>query len=187
MGLWITTSEDFVRALRAALPTGIIWTRDPSRRLSRFLLGLGDELSRTHTLAGGIIAEADPSTATDAGMLSDWERVTNSREGHFAEVYPVPTEDDRRGAVLFKLRNRGGQSLAYFENMAHELGASDAAAYDDTTPFTWRMSLPSNVIRFRAGTGRAGDPLVTFDALAKRVAFYVERYKPAHTVVMWTD
>jgi uncharacterized protein YmfQ (DUF2313 family) len=43
------------------------------------------------------------------------------------------------------------------------------------------------VIRFRAGTGRAGDPLVTFDALAKRVAFYVERYKPAHTVVMWTD
>ena len=180
--IWIATSEDFLRVLQGLLPRGLIWTREPGRRLTRLLLGMADEFARAHNRAADLVEEADPQTTTAAGLLSDWERVLRLPEAGY-----IPTgETDRRAVVCGKLSARGGQSLIYFKALATTLGATDVDAIDGPFPYVWTVSLPDNMTRFRAGSA-CGTPLVTFDEVAQRIKWFFEKYKPAHTAIVWID
>ncbi len=178
--IWIAATEDFIRILQGLLPRGLVWTRDPARRLTRLLAGLADEFVRVQNRAGSLMEEADPRTTTAAGLLPDWERVTGLPEFGY---YPT-TESDRRAVLAGKLAAQGGQSAAYFEGLALAMGA--VADVENTAwPFVWSVSVPSGVTRFRAGDP-AGAPLITFDEVAGRVRLAFEKYKPAHTFIWWT-
>lgn len=178
--IWIATTDDFLRVLQGLLPRGLVWTRDPARRLTRLLAGLADECVRVQNRAGSLMEEADPATTTAAGLLPEWERVTGLPE--FG--YIPPTEADRRAVLAGKLAAQGGQSEAYFEALALAMGA--VVDVENTPwPHVWSVSVPSGVSRFRAGDP-AGSPLVTFDEVAVRVRLAFEKYKPAHTFIWWT-
>jgi len=178
--IWIATGDDFIRILQGLLPRGLVWTRDPARRLSRLLAGLADEYVRVENRAGSLMEEADPATTTAAGLLPDWERVTGLPEFGY---YPT-TESDRRSVLAGKLAAQGGQSAAYFEGLAVAMGA--VADVENTLwPCVWSVSIPAGITRFRAGDP-AGALLVTFDEVAVRVRLAFEKYKPAHTAIWWT-
>lgn len=178
--IWIASNGDFLRILQDLLPPGLIWTRDPERRLTRLLQGLSDELVRVQNRAAAMMEEADPATTTAAGLLPDWERVLGLPEFGY---YPV-SESDRRAVLTGKLAAQGGSSEDYFERVAAAMGAT-AAVTDTTMPFVWSVSIPDHITRFRAGD-RAGNPVVTFDELAVRIRLAFEKYKPRHTAIWWT-
>ncbi len=178
--IWIATNDDFLRVLQDLLPRGLVWTRDPARRLTRLLQGLADELVRVQNRAAALVEEADPATTTAAGMLPDWERVMGLPE--FA-YYPT-AESDRRVVLVGKLAAQGGQSAAYFEGLATAMGVV-ADVTDTSIPYVWSVSILAHITRWRAGD-RAGEPIVTFDDLAVRIRLAFEKYKPAHTAIWWT-
>ena len=178
--IWIATGDDFLRILQGLLPRGLIWTRDPARRLTRLLRGLADEYVRVQNRAGSLMEEADPATTTAAGLLPDWERVAGLPEFGY---YPA-TEADRRATLVGKLAAQGGQSACYFVAVAAAMGAAAAVA-NTPWPYVWSVSIPAGITRFRVRS-RAGDPLVTFDDVALRVRLAFEKYKPAHTYIWWT-
>jgi len=177
--LWIASNSDFLRVLQGLLPRGVIWSREPARRLTRLLTGLADELTLVHNRAGALIDQADPQTTTE--LLAEWERVCGLPDGPF-----IVPEGDRRGAVLARLAARGGQSESYFESLATLMGATHVDVLDGPCPLVWTVSLPDNVTRIRAGS-QIGVPLVTFDDLAKRICWSFEKYKPANTLISWID
>lgn len=183
--IWVASNADFVKVLQGLLPRGVIWTREPARRLPRLLQGIADELVRVQNSAGTLMTEADPQTTTSTGgLLGDWERVLGLPE---FTGDPTPSDPDatRRAAIMAKLTSTpGGQSAAYFEALALQLGAT-ADVYDGPFQFVWTVSIPTEIERFRAGTGRAGDGLISFSALATRIRDYFEKYKPAHTFIWW--
>jgi len=179
--VWIASNDDFLRALRDLLPRGLVWTREPARRLTLLLQGVSDELVRVHARASDLRDEADPATATAAECLSYWERVAGLTEGSSPPA-GVPA---RRAELLGKLKARGGAKAAYWEGLATTLGATSVDVY--TGPFThrWTVELPADVVRFRAGS-HAGEQLITFTALGARIRYFFEKYKPAHSVIFWT-
>lgn len=178
--IWIATTDDFLRVLQGLLPRGLVWTRDPARRLTRLLAGLADECVRVQNRAGSLMEEADPATTTAAGLLPEWERVTGLPE--FG--YIPPTEADRRAVLVGKLAAQGGQSKAYFEEIALAMGAV-VEVENTSRPHVWSVAMPSGIRRFRVRS-RAGDRLVEFNDVALRVRLAFEKYKPAHTAIWWT-
>jgi uncharacterized protein YmfQ (DUF2313 family) len=179
--IWNATIEDFLRILQGLLPRGLIWTRDPARRLTRLLKGLADEFVRVQNRAGSIMEEADPQTTTAAGLLPEWERVTGLPEFGY---YPT-TEDDRRATLVGKLAAQGGQSAEYFESIAAAMGAIDCTVENTGWTYVWSASSPSHITRARCNSP-CNAPLVGFDETGKRVWAAFNKYKPAHTAIWWT-
>lgn len=179
--IWIASTDDFVAALRGLLPRGLIWTREPARRLTLLLEGLSAELARVHGRANDLVTEADPATATAAECLPDWERVAGLPEG----PSPPAGVPARRAELLGKLKARGGASALYWEGLATTIGATTPDVYQGPFNHWWTVELPADVTRFRAGS-RCGTQLVTFSALAQRIRYFFEKYKPAHSAIFWT-
>ncbi len=179
MPLWRASNEDFVRVLHGLRPSGVAWTRFPGNRLTRLFQGLADELVRVHTRIGAdLLDEADPQTATD--QLADWERVTGLPDcGYMGGNLP-----SRRALVVARLAARGGQRAAYYEAIAALYGVA-ATVSEGPWLFAWTMSMPTQVHRANC-TDPCNVPLLTFGTLGGIVRCYVERYRPAHTMIFWT-
>jgi uncharacterized protein YmfQ (DUF2313 family) len=156
---------------------------EPSSGLSSFLLAISDELARIDARADQLVAEWDPSTATE--MLSDWERVL----GLPVEGTVLPADNvSRQIAVARAYVARGGQTEAYF------IALADAAGFEvsisDIAVHVWQMSVNLSLIRvsytlvtsiFRAGASRAGDHLTSYSV--PELEAVIRRATPAHTVV----
>jgi uncharacterized protein YmfQ (DUF2313 family) len=178
--IWTAANDDYLRVLRGLIPRGVLWTRDEASRLTKFLRGMADELVRAHNSASNLMTEADPQTATPAGSLSDWERVAGLPEFGY-----IPTlEADRRATLLGKLAAQGGQSAAYFVQVALAYGFT-AVCSKGPWAFWWTVSAPAAVTRKVAGAP-IGVGLVTVSASGKRLTHAFTRYKPAHSVIWWT-
>lgn len=76
----------------------------------------GLALDRVDDDAIDLFLEIFPDTATVAGLLTDWEKFVGIKPD---DLIPL---DDRRNAVITKLRARGGLSFSYFKSLAEALG-----------------------------------------------------------------
>lgn len=177
--IYTTDNADRLRALTQLLPRGVVWTREPARRLTRLLSGIADGLVRVHNDGSRLMDEADPATTDE--MLSDWERAASLPDGGYVPA----TKAERRIALTFKLSARGGSSAGYFERLAQDFGGFVVNVYDGPWPFWFTVDAGPDVNRFRCG-GRVGERLITFSAAIYRVWWHFERYKPAHTHIFWT-
>jgi uncharacterized protein YmfQ (DUF2313 family) len=137
------TPDDYARAMADLLPWGWAWTRDPDSVLMATIAGLAVEYARVHGRDCDLLAEAYPGTAIET--LTDWERICGLPDPCTG---PLDTVQERRLAVLAKLASRGGQSRQYFIDVAAAVGFT--ITIEEFTPF-------------RAGMGRAGDPLYGID------------------------
>jgi len=183
VGIWTATNDSYLRILRGLLPRGVLWTKDPARRLTKLLQGLADELVRVHNRTGALMTEADPQTTSE--LLPDWERTTGLPE---CPVYAPTAEADRRAELVAKLSAYGGQAADYFIGLANKIGAT--LTITDLYPIGWRnvwQAKTPEVTRFRAGSGKAGDRLIEWSDLGQRVRCLLSKYKPAHTRIWWTD
>ncbi|MEW5904217.1 MAG: putative phage tail protein, partial [Pseudomonadota bacterium] len=148
------TADDYLSQLQALLPQGPAWTRDADAVLTRLLDAMAQEFARIDARADQVIDEADPRTTEE--LLTGWERVaglsaTSPLDGSQMSV------DQRRSNLLAKLVERGGQSPAYFIQLAARMGFTititefkewsvddsvDEPLYGTDWNFAWQVNAP---------------------------------------------
>jgi uncharacterized protein YmfQ (DUF2313 family) len=117
---------DYLSMLRGLLPRGLAWTRSPDAALTRALAAVAEELARVDASARLLRRETNPASTVNA--LEDWERVLGLPDG----CLPAgSTLQERRDAVLARLRDAGRQDMAYWYALAETLG------YDVTIEEHW--------------------------------------------------
>ncbi len=167
------------------LPQGNPWRNlNPLFRL--LLEAFAVELDRIETLAEVLRVEANPRTATLAGLLEEWEA-----DSLLPAEYPDgATEDQRQAIVATKVTmNYTGQSRAFFEALAAGLGMNVTVTDGGTM-------LPARVGIARVGTARVNSVNNAFifniqvnldpDIQLANYQLMVNRLKPAHTSVTYT-
>lgn len=157
---------------------------------------------RVDARAADLLNEADPRTTLE--LLEDWERVAGLPDTCISSPDNIP---ERQVALTSRLNDRGGQSRAYFIELAASLGY--VVTIDEFTPFrcgdtcgkpcygedwvyTWRMNvlpieydLPEDQFyfaQFRCGD-TCGKPLRGWGAI--NLECVINRRKPAHTNVLF--
>lgn len=190
------TAAEYREQLKALLPPGRALPREPGTTLETLLDGMADELARLDGRAEVLLEEANPLTTYE--LLPDWERVAGLPDKCAGTL--EDTIQGRRNALVSKLASSGGQSAAYFIEVAAALGyvvsiteyrpfrAGLSAAGDPLSNgdwiFTWRINAPETTfVEFRAGQSTAGESLRTWgnDTLECKIS----QLKPAHTNVLF--
>lgn len=184
------SADEYREALAALLPRGRVWPRDPDAVLQELLSGFAPVYHRTHAAAVDLLVEAFPPTAVQ--MLPEWEATLGLPSAYGT---PPTTTEGRQQAVVAALTDTGGQSPAYFQQLAARLGFSitidQFRAYnvnasvitpitDDAWAHTWRVNAPASIattytpsVDIVQAVPGVGNPLLEF---------VLARYKPAHTV-----
>lgn len=190
------TAADYLEQLKTLLPPGQAFPRDAGTTLHDLLDGMSIELARVDARGETLPIEANPATTNE--LLSDWERVAGLSDKCSGAL--EETQQGRKNALLTKLTSTGGQSAAYFIELANALGytvtietyrpfragmsrAGDLLTNGDWV-FTWLIRAPeTSVISFRAGVSGAGERLRTWgnDTLECKI----NQLKPAHTIALF--
>lgn len=168
------TSEQYKKMLLDLLPRGRAWDRLPGSIAYDFIDAISKEFERVDARANQLIKEADPRSALET--LDQWESFLGLPDECTGEQTTI---EGRRQEILAKLTALGGISRQYYIDLARALGyeititefrpfraglsrAGDALTNGDWI-YAWRVNAPAvNGILFRAGSGRAGDPLALF-------------------------
>jgi uncharacterized protein YmfQ (DUF2313 family) len=188
------TPDDFTAGAQRSLPRGAAWPRDPDALLTSLTAALAARHADVHRRAVQLLAvEADPRSTVE--MLPDWEH---------AYGLPDPctplnaTLQQRRAALVAKIVSIGGQSRAYFIQVAAALGY--AITIEEFKPsivgvthcgdllrdkgwrFLWRVHAPAvKSWRAKAGASTAGEFLGAHGT--GPLECVLNRLKPAHTVL----
>lgn len=190
------TAADYLEQLKTLLPPGQAFPREAGTTLHDLLDGMSIELARVDGRGEALPIEANPATTNE--LLVDWERVAGLPDKCSGVL--EETLQGRKNALLTKLTSNGGQSPAYFIELAASLGytvtieefrpfrAGISKAGDALTngpwAFTWRVRAPeTSVISFRAGVSAAGERLRSWgnDTLECKI----NQLKPAHTIALF--
>lgn len=186
-------AEIYTQIIQALLPLGRIWPRDAEAVLTKLLASWAMELARVDVRADDLLDEVDPTTTLE--LLSDFERVCglpgicSSGED---------TVEQRRGEVLAKLTSRGGQTPAYFIELAAQLGyeteieefrpfrvggAAGDRAYGTSWAHAWRVNGPLETFGFFTAGSFAGERLAAWGN--EKLECYVGGKSPVHTTLLF--
>lgn len=188
-------ADEYAGMLSALLPTGAAWPRSPETALMKLLRSLAEEMARVESRAALLLAETDPATTTE--LLPDWERVVGLPDPCVTQAQTVA---ERRAALAGRITAIGGQSVAFFVQLAARLGyevtidefrsADEATAagvlfVGDEWAHIWRVNVPTTVgiTPFMVGSGSVGEPLRAWSNEVLECQF--NRFKPAHTRVLF--
>jgi len=190
------TVNDYWSQLKALMPRGIAWAITQTSKLSGLLLAWSDEFARVDLRCEDLVNEVDPRTTIE--LLSDWERVAGLPD-------PCVTIDQttaqRQAALESKLTMAGGQSRAYFIDIAETMGYPgatideyapmtcndncDDSLYSENDIFVWTMNLPFSTggVFVMDCNSDCNDALQSWgdEALECRI----NKYKPAHTTALF--
>lgn len=192
----MATATDYKNLLIRLLPTGKAWRVDDGSITSKLMAAFGLELSRVDQDMEILLREQDPSKAVTT--LSDWE-----------SEYGLPDEcsvlagslAQRRYNLLKKITTEGGQSEQFFIDLFAAEGVTITIDHGEVTtaplvpPMAIRGPSWKRVWYVNIGGGgfvtyaSAGDPAGSFVETisgASNVACIIEKYKPAHTHVIYS-
>lgn len=188
------SAEQYANQLRALLPRGEAWRAERGSLMDSLLLAIATEFARIDARGGDLLNEADPRTTVE--LLEDWERVLGLPNPCITEEQ---TNAQRRAAVVEKVRRLGGQSVAYFLQVAESLGydititefrpfVAGSDAGDPLTNgdwiFTWQVNGPEvTTTDFKVGVSAVGEPLRTWGN--EELECVINQLKPAHTHVLF--
>lgn len=195
----MAVSVDYLRQLQALLPMGAAWPREDDAVLTRLLAAAADELARVDARSAQLLAEADPRTTGE--MLADWERNAGLPDQCVVLSGQTQGAVQRRTALVNRLTQLGGQSVAYFTRLAASYGytvsiseykpfragasrSGDQISNGDWA-YAWKVSAPLNTVTpFRSGQSVSGDAVAAWGNNALECVF--ARFKPAHTTIIFT-
>jgi uncharacterized protein YmfQ (DUF2313 family) len=184
------------REILSLIPEGWIWPRGETSGLAAVLKPLAGELAAIEATAEAMLDEVDPRTATLC--LADFERVLGADPcGRDPQAFTIA---ERQQLAHQRWTARGGQSIAYFTELAAKRGftieieevhpsvCGRAVCGDELirTPeqFVWTVKLPTTeTVIAETGKSEAGNLLVEY-----RVADIecdIRRARPAHTEVIF--
>jgi uncharacterized protein YmfQ (DUF2313 family) len=193
----VTTADEYLQQLQALLPPGPAWSRETDAMLTTLLSAFAQSLAAVHQRADELLLEMVSITTHE--LLADMERVTGLPDPCIGDDQDL-TVLERRSQVVAKFAARGGQSPAYFVEIAKALGyeitvseyrpflagfsaAGDPAASEDWN-FVWQVNASGTSIReFICGTSVCGEPLRTWGN--KILECVISRLSPAHTRVQF--
>lgn len=188
-------ADDYLSQLKALLPRGLAFSQAPLSTLSKLLNAWADEFARVDLRCGDLATEADPRTTAE--LLADWERVAALPD---VCVTITQTIEQRRAALVSKLIKTGGQSRAYFIELATALGYPSVTideflmmnCNDDCNDsliglpdlFAWRVNLPlTGGVFVMTCESNCNSSLQSWGNEA--VECRINRLKPAHTNVLF--
>jgi len=191
------TPEEYAQLLKNLLPSGAAFIREPGTNLEQLLLGLAVEFSRVEARADVLALEVNPFNSVE--LLPDWERATGLPDKCSGEL--ESTTQGRRNAVIAKLSSTGGQSIAYFIEIAAALGYTititeflpfqvgrstvGQALTNGPWQFAWQIHAPeTTVISFRVGLSGVGEALRTWGN--GTLECKLRQLAPAHTVPIFS-
>lgn len=204
------SGADYADGFAALLPTGPAWPRDAASVLMRAVAGLAGVWGRVDARAADIVEiETDPRATLE--LLPDWERAWGLPDPCVSEPQGV---DERRLILVHRITLLGGQSREFFVGVAAELGyaieireyspfmagvsrCGDTRDLDEGGRYRWEIAAPESrfywtvriagvrLIWFRASVGESGiDPHLRFSR-ATDLECVLERWKPAHTEIIF--
>lgn len=177
------------------LPQGDAWSSEPGTTLRRLADWIGGELARVDLRADDLLREADPRETLE--MLAEWE----AEFGLPDPCMPLgATIGQRRAALHARMTAQGGQSRAYFIDVAAALGFTigieefwpfrvgagrcGSPIYGESWAFAWRVRAPAHTVtEFRLGRSGCGEPLRTWGNA--QLECVLARLKPAHTALIF--
>ncbi|SOE82102.1 Uncharacterized protein YmfQ in lambdoid prophage, DUF2313 family [Caballeronia arationis] len=191
----VLLAANFLSAIQALLPRGVVWPRDQDAVQTKGLTGLAPTYERNTSRANYLLTDSFPATTYE--LLPEWEETLGLPDPCAGES---PTIQARRAQVVARFANSGGQSAAYFIQFASNLGyevtienfgparAGQARCgdpdYGQDWAFAWAVDLPLNTITYaRAGQATAGEPLQSWGNDVLQCEF--EAISPAHTIVIF--
>ncbi|HGF1302029.1 TPA: YmfQ family protein, partial [Klebsiella quasipneumoniae subsp. similipneumoniae] len=166
------STDDYLKALQALIPSGRAWTRDKNAVQTAVLRALARSFQRSDNDAQSLLSGAFPKTATI--MLTDWENTLGLPDD--CSIGEVDTIAKRQNAIVSKLISTGGQSKSYFIGIAAAMGYTIAikeyrqaraglsvcgdSLNGDDWPFVWLVEAEDTTISYaRVGLSYCGDPL----------------------------
>ena len=207
---WVQrTGAEYGQALRDLLPDGPAWPRLSSSYLQKWCAGNGLIWGDVDASAAQLLTGDSDPRATIA-MLPDWERNFGLPDPCLA--LPPQTVGARQAALVGKMTILGGQSIAFFTEIAASLGYK--VTITEHSPYVcgisqcgdtrnalgvYRWELGPATIRYywtvnvgvaplswlRCGEGQCGiDPSLTI-GVATGLQCRLGQWSPAHTQVLF--
>lgn len=193
------TAIEYKEQLQALLPPGRLWDalREDGSLADRLLAAQAEEFARVNGRVDDLLDEADPRTTME--LLEEWEAWAGLPD---ICTGAMGTLQERRDALVQKLTSRGGQSRAYFLELASSLGYT--VTIDEFRPFIcgksrcgdqlnggadarfyWRVNVgAAKVIGFVCGGSQCGNSLGKIDR-AGVLECLLQRLKPAQTEIIF--
>ncbi|GGU54005.1 phage tail protein [Pseudomonas laurentiana] len=125
----IRTASDYYAQLRALLPPGPAWDKELNPEVDQLLRTAAQELAREDLRAADLLEESFPETVRE--LVPDWERVMRLPDPCLGDS---PKFEDRQLAVRRRLVEVGGQSPAYFVELAISHGYPEARVIEHRAP-----------------------------------------------------
>lgn len=121
--------NDYYGQLAALLPPGPAWDLERVPALRTLLTGAAEELAREDLRINDLYEEMFPDSVRE--LVPDWERVMDLPDPCLGEN---PTFEDRQLAVRRRLVEVGGQSRAFFIELAISQGYPGASITEHRAP-----------------------------------------------------
>lgn len=193
MGL---TRAAWLQALLDLLPVGMGISKDPGSNMARLLDGLAALYLAAEIRLVDLCAQWDPRQASS--MLTDWERLLGLPDACAPLDQELP---DRQKTAFARLTETGGQSRAYFLDLASRLGEPNCtitefrplhcnatcndAIYSEADAFVWRVHIPRPALNARWATCNSGCSTALQTYEPSLIECVMGERKPAHTHVQF--
>lgn len=125
----IRTATDYYHQLVALLPPGPAWDVELVPEIRELLQAGSVELAREDLRLSDLLAESDPATVRE--LVPDWEQVMDLPDPCLGEN---PAFEDRQLAVRRRLVEVGGQTPAFFVQLAITQGYPEATVTEHRAP-----------------------------------------------------
>lgn len=187
------TSEDYRVILSALVPPGQALPIDSQSNWQQLLGALATEFARADARAAALVTEMIPQTTFE--LLADWEETAGLPDPC---IEGEQTIEERRLGLLRLITGTGGQSRAYFIDLAAALGYDidihewhPHTVEDDVTypingsawRYAWEVRAPEETVLYATVQSTVDEPLATWGN--DRLECVIERYKPAHTYILF--
>jgi len=201
----LSVIEKHKRLVREMFPKGWAWRVGKGSIFASLLDSISNEPCRIEERGDAFLEEMDPRTTFE--MLDNWERLLGIPD----DCTPAgnPSLFERRVRVLQKLTTGGGQSKAFFQLIASQLGydasiidvvnfkdfrvgaatvgqslTNGTIANQNGWAFTFRVQAPATLFRrFRVGQATAGDRLLNVQN--ETLECVMRKFAPAHVTVLF--
>lgn len=126
------TGDDFLGAIKAILPKGPAWRRNPESIQIRFWSGVSDFLAALHTAIMQLF-EIDLDPSQTVNLLSGFEEAYG--------IAPRGSDDQRRARLVSVIADPGGFTADHYVALGAALGITITAAR--TGAYAWAVHAPA--------------------------------------------
>jgi uncharacterized protein YmfQ (DUF2313 family) len=173
----VISATDWRINLRKLLPRGRLWRFLLGGWLDSTLLAMADVLAQFEADANRLPLEADPRTTCK--LLPDWEASCGLPD----DCLPGGgTHQQRRNAIVGKLRATGGCNFTYYIQLALAYGYTITCEDLDTDYWRVNSPLPSGLVNSTCDMG-CDDPIEVFGVA--QLECLIKRVKQSHTEVIF--